>query len=399
MNEMNNEIINNKIEAFVFDEITIKDALLHREEFLKKFPTDQLINLTKENYAQGKGKQDTFTYILERKLSPLGEIRGHFASSFGVYFGKEGKDIEKKWRWTAWTHEDFDNIKQELIDLISAGKAKDYEKIDKNKLSTMLKGKILATYFPDDYLPVFSFEHIKYFLKQFGELNYQNSVEKSKARLLEIKNNYDKIKEWDNQKFMYFLYSPLFDVKNKSKKEIDEETPEIVGKELKIINDLKEYFPKEKTKSTHNASPYKPDYEKVAKNKKDIGEAGENAVLEYEKKRLRKANREDLAIKVVQISKVDDSQGYDIISYDEKTNNEIHIEVKTTKNDDADNMSFYLTDNEYHRLRDDEFCNIYYVFGVYKKIPKVRIIDKEKLLNDFNNLANAVLYKIDCELK
>ncbi|MDR0438235.1 MAG: DUF3883 domain-containing protein [Bacteroidales bacterium] len=395
---MNNEIIDRKIKAFDYNEARIKNALNIRKEFLKRFPKDKLLSLTKEEYALGveESRNDSFCYWLETKLEPLGNIHGGTARKFGVFYGKIGK-TEKKWQWSKWTNENFDIVKQELYNLVIAGEKRDYDKIEQNELSPMFKGKILATYFPNDYLPVFSFEHIKYFLKQFEIYEY-TSLEKTKKQLLKIKNNYAQMKDWDNSKFMYFLYSSFPELKEKDKKEIDEETPEIIAESLQIINDTRNYFPKEK-KGYKKGEPYKPDYEKVVKNRNNIGKAGENAVFEYEKKRLSDANRKDLADKVEWISKIDDSQGYDIKSYNEKTGIEIHIEVKTTENDNPDNISFYLTDNELNRLKKDNFCQIYYVFCINKKTPKIRIIGKEKLIRDFDKLANPVLYKINCELK
>lgn len=286
---MNIENINKKIEEFVpvYDKQRVENALKKQEEFIELFPEDKLLDLTKEEYALGvaESKNDSFCYWLETKLESLGNIHGATSAKFGVYYGVIKGDAEKKWRWTNWTQNNFDVIKCELNNLITAGKEKDYEKIDKNKLSPMFKGKVLSVYFPYDYLPIFSFEHIKYFLKQFEIYDYQRSVEKAKNKLLEVKNKNALMKNWDNNKFMYFLYDQ-FDVKGKSKKEIDEETPEIVGKELQIIEDKsKNYFPKEKKELKNKANKlYKPDYEEVARNRNNIGKAGENAVFEFEKR-------------------------------------------------------------------------------------------------------------------
>ena len=389
---MKNEIINKKIKAFKYiDETQIKNALDKREEFLKQFSKDKISSLTKEKYVLGieESKNDSFCYWLERIL-PFGSIRGANAAKFGVYYGIKKGETKKKWQWTKWTNENFDVIKKELHDLIIAGEEKNYDKIETNKLSPMFKGKILAIYFPKDYLTVYSFKHIRYFLKQFG-VDASKSIEKSKKQLLEIKNNYDKIKEWDNNKFVVFLYTTFPEVMKK--KDI---VPEIDSGNIQIITDARGYFSKEK-KGEKKRNSGKPDYEKAAKDRNNIGKAGEKAVYEFEKKRLFDANRKDLSDKVEWISKKDDSKGYDIKSYDEKTGFEIHIEVKTTNNNSYNNMSFYLTDNELKKLKEDESC-IYYVFDI-KKAPKIRIVDKEKLLNDFDKLANPILYKIDCELK
>ena len=75
-----------------------------------------------------------------------------------------------------------------------------------------------------------------------------------------------------------------------------------------------------------------------------LGRAGEDLVLDYEKKRLIAADRNDLAEKVVHVSVVEgDSAGYDIRSWnlDETPK---HIEVKTTRG--ADKTAFHVSINQ-----------------------------------------------------
>jgi len=83
-----------------------------------------------------------------------------------------------------------------------------------------------------------------------------------------------------------------------------------------------------------------PDWELLNKNRKKLGDAGENLTIEIERKKLRDAGREDLEKEVY---KVPDSFGYDIhsVTAEEK---EIFIEVKTTPL--SKETQFYLTKNE-----------------------------------------------------
>lgn len=93
-------------------------------------------------------------------------------------------------------------------------------------------------------------------------------------------------------------------------------------------------------KKTNQRSNQNPDWELLNKHKKRIGDAGENLVMEVEKKKLRDAGREDLQKEVY---KVPDSFGYDVhsVCVDES---EILIEVKTTPL--IKETPFYLTKNE-----------------------------------------------------
>jgi len=76
-----------------------------------------------------------------------------------------------------------------------------------------------------------------------------------------------------------------------------------------------------------------------------LGLAGEEFVIEVEKRRLYEAGRRNLKDDVVWISRDEgDGAGYDIRSIDPKTGTELFIEVKTTRG--AKTTPFFLTRNE-----------------------------------------------------
>jgi Domain of unknown function (DUF3883) len=75
-----------------------------------------------------------------------------------------------------------------------------------------------------------------------------------------------------------------------------------------------------------------------------LGRDGEELVLQFERERLRRFDRADLARKIRWISEEDgDGAGYDILSFDAK-GEERFLEVKTTVG--SDTTPFYLTRNE-----------------------------------------------------
>lgn len=77
---------------------------------------------------------------------------------------------------------------------------------------------------------------------------------------------------------------------------------------------------------------------------KEIGLAGEEMIMEFEKKRLYDAKKPSLAKKILHVSKDwGDGAGYDIRSYD-VDGAEVYIEVKTTLKDI--NAGFIITYNE-----------------------------------------------------
>jgi hypothetical protein len=76
-----------------------------------------------------------------------------------------------------------------------------------------------------------------------------------------------------------------------------------------------------------------------------LGKTGESFVLEIERDRLAKSDREDLARKVRWVAEEDgDGAGYDVLSFEPANGGERLIEVKTTNG--AARTPFYLSRNE-----------------------------------------------------
>jgi len=95
---------------------------------------------------------------------------------------------------------------------------------------------------------------------------------------------------------------------------------------------------------------------------KELGDAGEELVLRYEREKLRK--HPDLLSKIRHVSKEYDSAGYDILSY-KKNGDEIYIEVKTTRKNKE--TPFYLSANEYKTWENN--TSKYFIYRVYEYSP------------------------------
>lgn len=96
-----------------------------------------------------------------------------------------------------------------------------------------------------------------------------------------------------------------------------------------------------------------------------LGASGEKFVVHIEKRRLHEAGRDDLARKVVWASREQgDGLGYDIISWDSVTDQEMFIEVKTTRF--GKYAPFYVTSNEALVSEDNSAkYNLYRVFNFF----------------------------------
>lgn len=391
--------INSFINSNTFDEKVKQYEKLEklRLEFVDKFQLNKILGLTLDEYVVGKkdiidSGNDTFCYWLETKLIELGMIKGGAPADkkFGVYYGKRKNDIEKRYRtiekWGKNYEEAFKNIKNSINELIIIGENVDYEKIELNKLSPMFKGKILSTYFPEKYISIFSEEHIDYFIHNLP-IHYKydkvNTIEMKKRLLLDLKNNDEIMKSWNNYLFMVFLYmyySP------RKKDEENNKAKYHYNPKVEYINF--EYKGKLDSERSANGNK-KPDYEKSMRRKQEIGNLGENIVYNEEIKKLIKIGRKDLSDKVKFVSKENDRAGYDISSFD-KDGNEIYIEVKSTVSNPK-NINFIITQNEYQQslLKDNYF--IYLVYEVETNYPKIHILKKEILLEEY---MKPILYRV-----
>lgn len=115
--------------------------------------------------------------------------------------------------------------------------------------------------------------------------------------------------------------------------------------EIKFENILdEESVPSIVNESEPSYRPIKINYLEREQNNRRLGEEGEKLIIEYEKWRLIKEGKENLANKVEWVSKdVGDGTGFDILS---KNNNgsDRYIEVKTTKL--TKETPIFLTKNE-----------------------------------------------------
>lgn len=366
-----------------------------RKEFISKFNLDFIKNeMILDDYVTGSGNKESFCNYLESRLKSYGGIQGSPAIKFGIYKEKETQNVRVS---KIWIDEDnnidkaFIDIKKEILSLLEYGKNKDYEKIEHSKLSPMFKGKILAMYYPENYLCIFKEEHVDKFISAL-KITYDPSViktiEQKKKLLKEYQENHYFFKNYSSYFFVLFLYQPIFKelilgLKNQNK--------EINHKEIELVNwkYLESILPSSKAKSTKR----KADYIKAAVDKQRVGEYGEMAILRYEKDRLNNIGRADLSLKVKKVSGTDgdDSLGYDIHSYDIIDGEviDLYIEVKSTVKSHPV-LEFYLTSNEYEKYLSNENHKIYYLFDIYNS-PKLHIVDRKQLVEKY---LQTVLYKV-----
>ena len=183
-------------------------AKTKKEKFKNDFPLDLILDMTLEDYAsRGIGK-DSYCYWLERKLDEIGEMKGRANSKrFGVFYSKKEEDYIWTKKYGDNLDDAFKNVKNAIYDLIASAQKKDYKSIEQNKLAPTVKGKILSVYFTEYYLPILHYEHIDYFIDILEiPVTSEMGHEYKKAEILKFKNKHHLTKEWDNLKYVRFLY-------------------------------------------------------------------------------------------------------------------------------------------------------------------------------------------------
>lgn len=369
-----------------------------RNKFIKDFSPARIERMTIDDYVEGKSRKDTFCYIIERELDKLGTILGSFASpKFGVYYSKTDGQYNYLPKYGDSAKEAFIAIRKAIVELLDAGKKGDIVALEQNILSPMFKGKILSVYYPDDYLNIFSDEHLIHYLKVFNldteELIRQDPLYKREA-LLNFKNSIPEMKSWSPDifgKFLYQNFPPKPKKDGKSGKNDDEEFPTPDSYSYVDLN----IDPAAKMASTKDRGiAPKVDYEKESRKYRKYGDRGEKIVMMAEYDRVMEdlhLTREQAEKKVVQMSMKSDSYGYDILSVNPDGTSR-YIEVKATTRDEG-NVEFYYTENELEKAQ--EFGKDYYlyiVFNIKSKEPKIWVIPNPFLVKKVN--MKPVQYKV-----
>ncbi len=380
---------------------SIKKELEKRKKFVEHFTIEKILNLNINEFATGRSTLDnlgkeSFCYLIETQFKNLGEMRGSFASKFGIWYSLKDNQYHFTKKYGHSLESAFQKLKEEIKNLLIAGKQNDYESIDNNLLCPLFKGKILSIYFPDKYLCVFNKDDIELFLKELNiyyDPKQIQHLEQKKSLLLQYKNNNPYLKDVNNYYFTMFLYD-TFGHKIKENKNKIQILGEIAYYNFEQVNFkyLGTHIHKKKSSST---SDTKPDYKKINENKKIIGDRGENAICNYEKQQLQNLGYQNLAKNVHKVNS--DSLGYDVLSY-HIDGTEKHIEVKT-KSQNVHYIDFYLTDNELSKFENDDNHYIYYIFDLKNKNPKFTIIDKKEILQNKNRYLRPVLYKLEIDVE
>lgn len=177
-------------------------------EFQEIFNLENIKKISIENYALGSGSQDSFCYWIERELAPICKFSpgGAGTTVYGISYKKDSGEIRVDNNEDPKTF--MVKVRQALIEIIET---KNFDKARELKFWYSYIIKILHSYYPNDYFPVLSKEHLKIFAKIFNiESKGLNDIELNQAinsKFLDLKKQHNS--EITSVFLMRHLYSKL----------------------------------------------------------------------------------------------------------------------------------------------------------------------------------------------
>ena len=181
-----------------------------RDEFVQRFPREDLRDMSLEKYAMGQGDQENFCYWLEVKTLELGSIRGGSAAKFGVWWSAASGD----WQWNS-AYSSAEDARTRLTDglarLVEAVEDERFEQLrainDQHLGSNRdtLPAKTLYLYFPDTFLPIFQRQHLAYFLGLFGQVSAPELYGRNRQLFAHLR-SLPEMHGMDSAQMMHFLY-------------------------------------------------------------------------------------------------------------------------------------------------------------------------------------------------
>ncbi len=158
---------------------------------------------------------------------------------------------------------------------------------------------------------------------------------------------------------------------------LEQRDPNSVRLELVLPPKHREILPRIRDWGARERTPGIPNYGEVERRNRLLGRAGELAVLEFERQRLREAGAEGLASKVEHVSESrGDGLGFDILSF-ETDGRERLVEVKTTKF--GEYTPFHVSRNELEVSRNR--ASVYHLYRLYRFDDRARIFMLKGALN------------------
>jgi len=385
VNRLKDEVYKYKLsDSYATHQRKMDEANIKRKEFCERFSVSKLPSLRIDDYVLGVQNKSSFSYMLERESllqGGYGSIRGGTSDRFGIYFGRTKTNRAHEYRISnrynrGTLDESFKFLKRNLISLINAINNNDILELQFNMFSDGIKFKTAMLFKPCEHMSIYSSEHLNNILDLFDMSLIKNySVFTKNIAILKLKTLVDP--KLENVHFSDFLYSnDLYCAAIYGRDKISDI---FINQTITKIefNDL---FNKKRNPSPQNRINEQIDSDQINLKKTKQGAIAEELVFEYEKNRL----SNEYPGFPQRVSLTDSSLGYDIHSKN-SDGTEKYIEVKSKVSGGPTNVDFFITKNEYEKLKaNPSNYSIYFVYSLSEnpkffeiKFSHIKDLEKE----------------------
>lgn len=201
-------ILLSAIDNYIIDDKLEKIYIKLLTDFKKQFPIENLQKMTLKDYCIGNSDENknNFCYWMERKLKPLGYYFPGSSRSYLLYWNKS----DGEYKVHGYLKQEKNKSNEELMSILASDI---YQMVKDNNPRYMAKKygesfilKILSTYYPDQYAPINSKNHIDNIISLFDiECKSDNVFERNKA-ILGFYQKLTKGKSISPWSFMHILY-------------------------------------------------------------------------------------------------------------------------------------------------------------------------------------------------
>jgi 5-methylcytosine-specific restriction protein B len=189
------------------------EAEEQRQRILREFPLESWPELPLERYALGFADRQKwgppFCARMEFHTDALGSIRGGAAGKHIMFLHRSGE-----WRLSAplkgmSADDAWQRLRREFVAAFGAAGDGAFDRVDDLEVlayGPALVTKSLATYFPDDFLPVYSSDHLRHFIGLLGGSPSGAPAWRLNRRLRELVLARPELGSWSSHEVVRLLY-------------------------------------------------------------------------------------------------------------------------------------------------------------------------------------------------
>lgn len=184
-------------------------GIKEREEFLSRYPIENIPNLTVEQYALG---DNSFSHRLLYGLRNIASPGNTYISDFGIYNKKGSLDIlvsttnGYKKQFGLDYNNAFIYLKNEIVNYLEDVSQKNYNDLKNYRINSKVKNRLMVVYFYDRFFPICTEPEMDKCLKSVNILkeNKNKAMVYKNLALVKWKKTVPELADWSNQMVLDF---------------------------------------------------------------------------------------------------------------------------------------------------------------------------------------------------